>query len=237
MLKNTFHFRLLLNWSIYAGVLVFLIWLSMQIGVLMPIYLKDPTKVTYLISLIFVCGTIHCGLRAYYLSVQLNAIIDIHQQKLSWDDSDSLPAEFLRTVIKSLKGQTIDARDKGVPESDKSLITEIFAEEAHSQHEFGWFMTSLLVKLGLLGTVIGFVMMLEPLSGLESFAIEDIQGVLTNMTAGMSLALNTTLLGLIGSMLLSFQYLLLDRGADELVARTVNYMETELIPAMHINSE
>ncbi len=233
MLKNTFHHRLLLQWSIYAGVLLFLIWLSVQIHILLPIFLSDPTKVTYIIGFIFVCSTIHCGFRSYYLSQQLNAIIEIHQSKISWRDNDSLPAEFLCTVIKSLQGQTIITRDKGVPESDKTLITEIFTEEAHAQHEFGWFMTSLLVKLGLLGTVIGFVMMLEPLSGLESFALEDIQGVLTKMTAGMSLALNTTLLGLIGGMLLSFQYLLLDRGADELVARTVNYMETELIPSMH----
>ncbi len=236
MLKTTFHFRLLLYWTLYTGVLFFLAWLSYSIGILTPIYVNDPTKVTYLITLIFLGGTLHCGLRSYYLSCQLNAIIDIHLNKISWNDNDSLPAEFLRTVIKSLQGQTINARDKGVPESDKQLITEIFAEQAHSQHEFGWFMTGLLVKLGLLGTVIGFVMMLEPLASLESFAIEDIQGVLTKMTAGMSLALNTTLLGLIGSMLLSFQYLLLDRGADELVSRTVNFMETELIPGMHIQS-
>ena len=236
MLKTTFHYRLLLHWTLYASVLFFLAWLSYSIGIITPIYINDPTKVTYLITVIFLGGTIHCGIRAYYLSLQLNSIIDIYRNRIAWNDDDSLPAEFLRTVIKSLQGQNIDTRKKGVPESDKQLITEIFTGEAHSQHEFGWFITSLLVKLGLLGTVIGFVMMLEPLASLESFSIEDIQGVLTRMTAGMSLALNTTLLGLIGSMLLSFQYLLLDRGADELVARTVNFMETELIPAMHIQS-
>lgn len=235
MLKKTFHYRLFLNWSIYASVMVFLLWLSWQLDILASIFLNDPTKITYLISLIFIGGTLHCGMRAYFLTQQLNSILDIDAARKPWDVNDSLPAEFLKTIIKSLQGQKLDSEMHSDP--GKQLLTELFADEAHAQHEFGWFVTSLLVKLGLLGTVIGFVLMLEPLATLESFDIADIQGTLANMTAGMSVALNTTLLGLIGSMLLSFQYLLLDRGADELVARTVHYMETELIPGLLIKAE
>ena len=38
----------------------------------------------------------------------------------------------------------------------------------------------------------------------------------------MRVALNTTLVGLLGTMLLGFQYLMLDRGADRLLSGTVN---------------
>lgn len=230
MIKNTFKSRLILQWTIYAGVMSFLLWLSWELQILGGIFASDPTKITFLIALFFLGGTIHCGLRAKYLSAQLNSIIDIEVESMPWHNEDSLPAEFLKTITKSLQGQSFND-EKNSP--DNALLADVFAEQAHAQHEVGWFFTSLLVKLGLLGTVIGFVLMLGPLSTLKSFDIADVQGILTSMTAGMGVALNTTLIGLLGSMLLSFQYLLLDRGADELVARTVHYMETELIPELH----
>lgn len=226
MLTKTFKSRLILQWCIYTGVVIFLLWFSWELHLLVQIFISDPTKITFLIALFFIGGTIHCGIRANYLSNQLNAITDIEDKRLSWENDDSLPAEFLRTITKSLEGQTF----KGEQSADNALLAEVFADQAHAQHEIGWFFTSLLVKLGLLGTVIGFVLMLGPLSTLKSFDIADVQGILTSMTAGMGVALNTTLVGLLGSMLLSFQYLLLDRGADEVVARTVHFMETELIP-------
>ncbi|MES9977090.1 MAG: MotA/TolQ/ExbB proton channel family protein, partial [Candidatus Thiodiazotropha sp.] len=87
----------------------------------------------------------------------------------------------------------------------------------------------LLVKLGLLGTVIGFVMMLAPVAELKSFDLSDIQGLLQRMTTGMGVALNTTLMGLSCSMLLGMQYLMLDRAADRLVAEAVEFSETRLL--------
>lgn len=229
MLSKTYKSRLILQWSIYIGVIVFLLWFSWQLNILLSIFINDPTKITFLIALFFVGGTIHCGIRATYLSQQLNAIIDIEDKIRTWTNDDSLPSQFLQTVKKSLEGQTISSKQP----PNNALLAEVFADQAHAQHEIGWFFTSLLVKLGLLGTVIGFVLMLGPLSTLQSFDIADVQGILTKMTAGMGVALNTTLVGLLGSMLLSFQYLLLDRAADEVVARTVHFMETELIPEQY----
>lgn len=234
MLKQTFQYRLFLTWIIYIGVIGFLLWLSWEVGVLSGIFTGDPTKLTYLISLFFIGGSIHSGIRSCYLSRQINAIINFDQNQKNWQEDDSLPANFLKTITETFQHQI--AGDNNLPESDKQLMSEIYSSEAHAQHEIGWFITGLLVKLGLLGTVIGFVLMLQPLATLESFDIANIQLVLANMTTGMSVALNTTLLGLITSMLLSFQYLLLDRGADELVVRTVHFMETSLIPDMRFNA-
>jgi biopolymer transport protein ExbB/TolQ len=229
MLTKTYRSRLILQWTIYTGVMIFLLWFSWQLHLLIQIFINDPTKITFLIALFFIGGTIHCGIRANYLSDQLNAIADIEDKLISWQNDDSLPSDFLKTITKSLEGQRLS----GEPSTDNALLADVFADQAHAQHEIGWFFTSLLVKLGLLGTVIGFVLMLGPLSTLKSFDIADVQGILTSMTAGMGVALNTTLVGLLGSMLLSFQYLLLDRGADEVVARTVHYLETDLIPKLH----
>lgn len=235
MLKQTFHYRLLLHWGIYLGIMAFLLWLSWELGFLYVIFSTDPTHMTWLIAAFFLGGTIHCGVRAVYLSTQINAILDITAAHSCWRAHESLPANFLRSVQKSLQAQ--QPMEQNTPDPENQLLTDIFAEEARSQHEFGWFVTSLLVKLGLLGTVIGFVLMLKPLGALESFDVSNIQTLLANMTSGMGVALYTTLLGLIGSMMLSFQYLLMDRAADELVARTVHYMQTELLQEMRRPAE
>ena len=231
MLKQTYPYRLFLLWSLYIGVVSFLIWLSWEMDVLANIFIGDPTKITYLISFFFIGGTLHCGMRSCYLSDQINSIIEISAGSTQWTEENTLPAKFLLTFTESQQDQysTSDRRNQ----SDSQLLTDIFNSEAHAQHELGWFVTSLLIKLGLLGTVVGFVLMLQPLSTLESFDVADIQLILVKMTSGMSVALNTTLLGLISSMLLSFQYLLLDRGADELVLRTVEYLETSVLPKLY----
>ena len=143
MIKNTFKSRLILQWTIYAGVMSFLLWLSWELQILGGIFASDPTKITFLIALFFLGGTIHCGLRAKYLSAQLNSIIDIEVESMPWHNEDSLPAEFLKTITKSLQGQSFND-EKNSP--DNALLADVFAEQAHAQHEVGWFFTSLLVK-------------------------------------------------------------------------------------------
>ncbi|MEM6998925.1 MAG: MotA/TolQ/ExbB proton channel family protein, partial [Pseudomonadota bacterium] len=199
-------------------------------GYLVSIFLTDPTRLTFLISFLFLGGSLHCGIRARYLSSQINSINNIESGEASYSTETSLPAEFLNTIKARLNDQDLEEYNS----TDNALLSEVFAEQAHAQHEIGWFFTSLLIKLGLLGTVIGFVLMLGPLSTLESFDIGDVQNILADMTAGMAVALNTTLVGLLSSMLLSFQYLMLDHGADELVARTIHYMETEQISELRL---
>jgi biopolymer transport protein ExbB/TolQ len=54
------------------------------------------------------------------------------------------------------------------------------------------------------------------------------QKVLRQMSTGMGTALFTTLAGLTGSILLGLQYLILDKGADELVHRVIRVTEIEI---------
>lgn len=71
---------------------------------------------------------------------------------------------------------------------------------------FLWFITELLVALGMIGTVIGFIVMLG--SSFADINIQNAQSVkdaLTDMALGMSTALYTTLTGLVTSQLLKVQ--------------------------------
>ena len=82
----------------------------------------------------------------------------------------------------------------------------------------GWLVADTMLKLGLLGTVIGFIVMLGAVASLENYDVTTMQGLLTSMSGGMRIALYTTLSGMIAALLLAVQYQYLGRRADGLIA-------------------
>ena len=75
------------------------------------------------------------------------------------------------------------------------------------------FMTGVMTKVGMLGTVIGFILMLSTCLGDVSFQnVASMQGVIGKMTSGMSTALVTTAAGLICSLILQLQLFNYDQG-------------------------
>jgi biopolymer transport protein ExbB/TolQ len=69
----------------------------------------------------------------------------------------------------------------------------------------------------LVGTVIGFILMLSPIAEMESFESNNIRNLLTAMSSGMAVALFTTLTGLITSTLLKVQYFLADSAVVQII--------------------
>ena len=75
------------------------------------------------------------------------------------------------------------------------------------------FMVGIMTKIGMLGTGIGFILMLSTCLGSVSFQnVVEMQGVISNMTSGMSTALVTTAAGLICSLILQLQIFNFDQG-------------------------
>ena len=81
----------------------------------------------------------------------------------------------------------------------------------------------ILLKLGLTGTVIGFILMLLPIGEIKDFDPQILQKLLSTMSGGMAVALYTTLTGLITSMMLKFQYFLIDSS----LGQTLNYLNSK----------
>ena len=67
--------------------------------------------------------------------------------------------------------------------------------------------------------------MLSSISGIEELDISDIKDLMQQMTQGMGVSMNTTMIGLISSMLLGVQLLLLDRCADGLIVDVVDFAQ------------
>lgn len=224
--------RLFLQWMLFAGLVAFAVWMAWAQGFLAPVFENDPTHLSKVIVALFLGATGHCALRAWFLSRQLNEMRAIRitgewqGPASAHERAPSLPAGYFHALVQKY-GQA-DARHQDY-QLENAQLTQVLAEQARGPHETGWFVTGILTKLGLIGTVIGFVLMLGSVSGMESFDVDNVQQVLQDMTIGMGVALNTTLVGLLGSMLLGFQYLMLDRAADRLVADAVHYAEVHLL--------
>lgn len=229
------RYALLLRWSVLAGLMAFGIWVAWDQQILQRLLLADRTRISLLIAIIFVLGSLHCALRSLYLSQQQDALERIvrlaslgpprlHDGQLHFDGHTLEPSLAESYLAGAVAKRAQEAAQTKPP--DQQLLAQVMAEQARGQHEAGWFVAGSLIKLGLLGTVIGFVLMLAPVTSLESFDQSQVQNLLKQMTVGMGVALNTTLAGLVGTLLLGMQYLLVDRAADRLVAQTVHFTES-----------
>ena len=226
---------LFLRWSVLAGMIAFGAWVAWDLQILQRLLIADQTRISLLITVIFLLGSLHCAVRSLYLSRQqeaLEAIVRlamqgpprVHDGQLYFGRQPLAPSLAESYLASALAKRSTEP--KSTPAPDQQLLAQVMAEQARGQHEAGWFVAGSLIKLGLLGTVIGFVLMLAPVTTLESFDQSQVQSLLKQMTVGMGVALNTTLVGLVGTLLLGMQYLLIDRAADRLVAQTVHFTES-----------
>ncbi len=234
-------YKLFHQWLILFTSLFFVCFILWHEGLIRQLIINDPSRISIIIGLLFFAGTAHCGYRSRKLARELTALHEIIRYKqnnpgalsrLNDDElcignrtfRDSLAKSYFSAFLKRVSSDEIKRQ-----KTENTQLTEVLSEHARGQHEMGWFVSGLLVKLGLLGTVIGFILMLRSVMSLGSIDFNDVQTLLGEMTIGMAVALNTTLMGLLTSMLLGLQYLILDRGADKLISDAVFFTESELI--------
>jgi hypothetical protein len=90
--------------------------------------------------------------------------------------------------------------------------------EALGDVEKGWMWSDMVLSLGMIGTVIGFMVMLSGFAGADFSNVENTQELIAKLSYGMSTALATTLVGLTSSVLLKLQFFMLEaivRKEDE----------------------
>jgi len=85
------------------------------------------------------------------------------------------------------------------------------ADGSNNQIERGWLWSDIVLSLGMIGTVIGFMIMLAGFVDVDFSDFDSVQGLITRLSAGMSTSLSTTLVGLISSVLLKLQFFSLER--------------------------
>ena len=189
-----------LEWLALGGVLAFATWLLGARGVWALLLGADPTGITLVIIVIFAASTLWCGTRTRVLQRQ-RAALDASGSRERDDDWAADYAQALRA-----------------PRADSATALDLLIERTHGPHTTAWWVNGIQLKLGLLGKVIGFSILALDIGNLQSFDAGQSQELLRSLTTGLGVALLTTMVGLVGNILLGLQLTRLDRYADRLVA-------------------
>jgi len=217
----------MLVWTV-VGVAVLAAW---RYGLLQEVWRADRTGLALGITLVFAGAAARGSWHVIRLSRALNHVSDVERLLgNAGADVRGLPQGCVAEHVRHLQIKAQLGGDRGG--LDQSLLLEAFEADLRRGQEFGWFVADLLLSLGLLGTVIGFILMLGPISGLDTADEGAIKAALAAMSGGMAVALYTTLTGLVGGMLLKVQGFLLDGAVQELVGRTTRLTEVFVLPAI-----
>ena len=115
---------------------------------------------------------------------------------------------------------------------DQTLLLRGLADALRGPNQLGAYAGDALMKLGLLGTVIGFIMMLAPIAGLDAADHASVRSSMGLMSDGMAVAMYTTLTGLIGSILIQTQYYMLDKATQRLFGIATNLTEVFVVSVL-----
>jgi len=171
-------------WAVTAGVLLFGSAWAWQGGWWSRLMNSDPSGISAGIVALTAIITMWCGVRARRLERECH------------------PGSPWRSAYRH-------SHSRGAEQAAQHL-----GDLTHGPHETAWWFAGATIKLGLLGTVVGFIVMIGQLDLAKGTDTAQIQALLAQMTLGMGIALVTTLVGLVANLLLGIQLLLLDRLAD-----------------------
>ncbi len=222
---------LFLKWMILTGLIIFSLIIAWEQDIIAMLFAVDKSRISWAITLIYILVTIHCAYRIYTMSLQTNLSMQVEKlikkeknitvsvgedETVIINSTTKLPACFMSEYIGDIYYRNQTSNKQNDDSASVDLI-EVYESRLKGPQEIGWFVSDMMLKMGLLGTIIGFIFMLGSVANIADFDVSSMQKILKNMSTGMGTALYTTLIGLIGSVLSALQYHMLDRHADELI--------------------
>ena len=183
-------------------------WLNGWVGFVMQ---ADTTQLVLLIALVFVYGLVSCGQKVLVTSLEINQVRDPRRY----------PGSRVACYLESIQGR--DGHARAICAS--ALKLKLASRIASIRH-----LANSLVLLGLIGTVIGFII---ALSGVDAQAAADVSSIgpmVTILISGMSVALHTTLVGAVLNIWLMINYRLLEGGTVTLISAIVELGERDARP-------
>jgi len=225
--------RLLLV-NVVAGAGLLALWAG---GLLDLVLSSDHTRISLVIFAILVGTTLHCFYQTVVVSRELNAARKV-RRVLESDPAGArgsdLPPGIFANHIAALRRKRDLQRDGRL---DQSLLLRLLADRLRGRERLGLFVSEALLRLALLGTAIGFILMLIPISGLTSFESDSLRTALGGMTSGMAIALNVTVTGIASALLLKLDYFLLDMAVVELFDLIAETTEIFVVPALERDAD
>src|SRR5215471_19633239 len=167
----------LLRWLIFTGVTLFGFVLAWHFGLIRLMLASDTTHISAVICALYIAVSLHClvqtimvsrelnsGHRAYALVTGGAARFAIAGGDVTVGDGVRLPRGHVASHIRNL---VLKAGLQGHERLDQTLLLRGLADALRRPHALGSFAGDALMKLGLLGTIVGFILMLAPIAGLD----------------------------------------------------------------------
>lgn len=229
-----------LKWVLFTAVMVLATVVAWDYGLLQYVYTVDHSRISVLITVLFLgfCG--HClwilieMAREYRQVLAVQAAVaasagplDVTDGRIALAEGKTARGGIIDSYLRDLV-VTVGGSKDGKPE----LLLQSLAATLRRRTKVGTYAADLLYKLGMLGTMVGFVMMLNSMGDMSNFDVETLRAALQKMIAGMAVSLLTTIAGLIGGLLLRIQYNLADALATDIVQAAVQTTETALVPRL-----
>ena len=159
-------------------------------------------ELTLIIVAVFLYGLAACGWKIWRLTVELNGLA-----MESLPDDNPL-SRYLDHVEAS------DSQSRALQAGTLRLeLTDRIVSVRH--------IANTLIFLGLIGTVIGFIIALSAVDPNTAAEAENVASVIATLIDGMSVALNTTLVGATLYLWLTVNYRVLTSGTVSLIAEVV----------------
>ena len=202
-----FKYLLMLRFSLINSIGIVLLIVAYSQGYINKAINADITNVVVLIIILFLLGLFLSTQKAFWISRELN-----YAYSGSTSKNNSLVVEFL------INSKNLDA-------TARSNLASSMRIRIAAKIEIIKFIANTLVILGLIGTVIGFIIALSGVDSSVASNPDEIGKMVTSLISGMSVALYTTLAGSILSVWLNICYQLLSNGANRLLSEAIKIGE------------
>ena len=166
--------------------IIFGVWILDERGLLAVVLEGDKSQISTVIGCLWIISSIYWLYLSKIISDERNSF-----ENMEFKNKKLLVSRFFNSLEKK---------------EDKDVLINAFESEFEKKISYGVVASDVALKLGLLGTIIGFILMLKPIADLNSTSPEDLKMALSSMSSGMAVALYTTLTGLIVSTLLRIQF-------------------------------
>ena len=158
------------------------------------------------IFLVFLYGLALCGARVWRHGIELNEV------KAGTPDPESRTGQYL-------------SRAPGASPESRLLLAGTLRLKLTNRIVVVRHIANALVFLGLIGTVIGFIIALSGIDPESASKAENVAAMVATLIGGMSVALYTTLIGSVLYIWLTVAYRILVTGTVDLIASTIELGE------------
>ena len=209
-----------------------------QLNVIQVMLQTDRTHISLMILGLFALTSVHCLVQIWHISKELVATRsyqtllreDLNHPSLAFDDLQRAPKGS--TIARHIGNLIAKARSQGGGRLDQTLLLRVLANQLHGRERLGLFVSEALLRLALLGTALGFILMLIPIAGLSAFDADTLRKALSGMSGGMAIALNITVTGIGTALVLKLEYYFLGMGVVDLVHAITEVTEVYVISVL-----